>query len=67
MRLFYNKDLLKDDSKLIIEREESRHIVKVLRKKVGDTIYITNGKGILFTTKIDVINKNSTELTLIIF
>ena len=62
MRLFYNKDLTEDDSRLIIEREESRHIVRVLRKKVGDTIYVTNGKGILFTTKIDVINKNNTEL-----
>ena len=62
MRLFYNKDLLEDDSRLIIEREESRHIVRVLRRKVGDTIYVTNGKGILFTTKIDVINKNNTEL-----
>ena len=51
MRLFYNKDLSQDDSRLIIDREESRHIVKVLRKKVGDTIYITNGKGILFTTR----------------
>lgn len=65
MRLFYNKDILEDDSRLIIEREESRHIVKVLRKKVGDTIYVTNGKGILFTTKIDVINKNNTELKII--
>ena len=65
MRLFYNKDLLEDDSRLIIEREESRHIVRVLRKKVGDTIYVTNGKGILFTTKIDVINKNNTELKVI--
>jgi len=62
MRLFYNKGLTEDDSRLIIEREESRHIVRVLRKKVGDTIYVTNGKGILFTTKIDVINKNNTEL-----
>ena len=65
MRLFYNKDLLEDDSRLIIEREESRHMVRVLRKKVGDTIYVTNGKGILFTTKIDVINKNNTELKII--
>ena len=65
MRLFYNKNLLEDDSRLIIEREESRHIVKVLRKKVGDTIYVTNGKGILFTTKIDIINKNNTELKII--
>ena len=65
MRLFYNKNILEDDSRLIIEREESRHIVKVLRKKVGDTIYVTNGKGILFTTKIDIINKNNTELKII--
>ena len=65
MRLFYNKDLTEDDSRLIIEREESRHLVRVLRKKVGDTIYVTNGKGILFTTKIDVINKNNTELKII--
>lgn len=65
MRLFYNKDLSKDDSRLIIDREESTHIVKVLRKKIGDTIYITNGKGILFTTVIDIINKNSTELKII--
>ena len=46
MRLFYNKDLSQDDSKVIINRDESKHIVKVLRKKVGDTIYIANGKGI---------------------
>jgi 16S rRNA (uracil1498-N3)-methyltransferase len=65
MRLFYNKGLTEDDSRLIIEREESRHIVRVLRKKVGDTIYVTNGKGVLFTTKIDVINKNNTELKII--
>mgnify|MGYP000433075689 CR=1 FL=1 len=65
MRLFYNKDLSKDDSKVIINREESKHIIKVLRKKVGDIIFITNGKGILFTTKIKVINKNSTELKII--
>ena len=65
MRLFYNKDLSQDNSIVIINREESKHIVKVLRKKVGDTIYITNGKGILFTTKIDIINKNNIELKII--
>ncbi|MDC1491849.1 16S rRNA (uracil(1498)-N(3))-methyltransferase [Flavobacteriaceae bacterium] len=65
MRLFYNKDLSENDTRVIIEREESRHIVKVLRKKIGDKIYITNGKGILFTTEIDLINKNSTELKII--
>ncbi|MDA8685509.1 16S rRNA (uracil(1498)-N(3))-methyltransferase [Robiginitalea sp.] len=36
----------------VLEPEESRHIVKVLRKQVGDTLHITNGKGLLFYTEI---------------
>ncbi len=32
--------------------EESRHCIKVLRHKVGDTIHITNGNGTLYTCKL---------------
>jgi 16S rRNA (uracil1498-N3)-methyltransferase len=35
-----------------LDPEESRHAVKVLRKKAGDTLYITDGKGVLYTCKI---------------
>jgi 16S rRNA (uracil1498-N3)-methyltransferase len=35
-----------------LDPEESRHATKVLRKKGGDSIHITDGKGILYTCKI---------------
>lgn len=35
-----------------LDPEESRHAAKVLRKKAGDIIHITDGKGVLYTCKI---------------
>ena len=52
MQLFYNPDIKSADTSFIFDNEDSRHIVKVLRKKEGDKIQITNGKGHLFTSEI---------------
>lgn len=52
MQLFYNPDLSKDSNRITFDKDESRHIIKVLRKKNGDILYITNGKGLLFTSTI---------------
>ncbi len=52
MQLFYNKNIDKDTGLLTFSKGESRHIIRVLRKKEGDKIFITNGKGQLFTTQI---------------
>lgn len=52
MQLFYNPDISVNDDTFTFDREESRHIVKVLRKKTGDVIQLTNGKGSLFTAEI---------------
>ena len=54
MQLFYNKDLAADSKEIRFDKIESRHIVKVLRKKNGDTLYITNGEGLLFLAEISV-------------
>ncbi|MDG1041118.1 MAG: 16S rRNA (uracil(1498)-N(3))-methyltransferase [Polaribacter sp.] len=56
MQLFYNKDLTSKDSQFTFDKTESRHIVKVLRKKNGDILQITNGKNELFTVKILLAN-----------
>jgi 16S rRNA (uracil1498-N3)-methyltransferase len=48
--LFYQPDI--PQGVLYLDPEESRHCTKVLRKRVGDTIYITDGKGFLYTCKI---------------
>ena len=54
MQLFYNKDLVADSKEIRFDKIESRHIVKVLRKKNGDTLHITNGEGLLFVAEISV-------------
>ncbi len=52
MQLFYNPRLDNSASQFVFSPEESRHIIKVLRKKEKDTLLITNGKGYLFEAKI---------------
>lgn len=56
MQLFYNKDISTNDSQFTFDKTESRHIVKVLRKKDGDILHITNGKNELFMVKIILAN-----------
>jgi len=64
MQLFYNSTVNENTTQFSFEKEESRHIVKVLRKQVGDTLHITNGKGWLFSAEISIpnINKCTAEL-----
>lgn len=52
MQLFFNSELSTDSNQIQFSKEESRHIVKVLRKSVGDLLHITNGRGVLFTSEI---------------
>lgn len=52
MQLFYNPDLSDSTTQITFSKDESKHIVKVLRKSVGDILHITNGKGWLFKAEI---------------
>ena len=45
MQLFYNSEITTSLTSFQFDKEESKHMIKVLRKKEGDTIFITNGKG----------------------
>lgn len=56
MQLFYNPDITEETTNFHFDKTESRHIVKVLRKKEGDLLHITNGKGFLFEVEIVVAN-----------
>ncbi|MEM1408959.1 MAG: 16S rRNA (uracil(1498)-N(3))-methyltransferase [Bacteroidota bacterium] len=47
MLLFYQPDLVHGATYL--DREESRHCVKVLRKRQNDLIHITDGQGYLYS------------------
>jgi len=52
MQLFYNPDITEKTSQVAFSKDESKHIIKVLRKSIGDDLYITDGKGWLFTAQI---------------
>ena len=52
MQLFYNPSLDHSATQFIFPAEESKHIVRVLRKKEGDVLNITNGKGYMFEAEI---------------
>ena len=62
MQLFYTEQI---DEKISLSNEENKHIVKVLRKNVGDKINIINGKGFLFIAEIEEIKKNIVSLKVI--
>ena len=64
MQLFYSLDINENTLQFTFKKEESRHIVKVLRKNMGDTLHITNGNGWLFTAEISIpnINKCTAEI-----
>lgn len=65
MQLFYNADITSATSQFAFDKIESRHIVKVLRKKEGDTLHITNGQGYLFTCTIIVASDKKCLVTVI--
>jgi 16S rRNA (uracil1498-N3)-methyltransferase len=52
MQLFYDQHIAEHAQAHVIEAEESKHILRVLRKQIGDEIFITDGKGHLFKTEI---------------
>lgn len=62
MQLFYHPELTKDTETFTFDKEESRHIAKVLRKAVGDEIQITNGKGYIFEAVIEEILPKSCKV-----
>jgi len=50
MHLFYVTEQI--DGLLRFSEEESRHCVKVLRLKIGDDLYLTDGKGNLYKGRV---------------
>lgn len=64
MQLFYSPDILSGaiPQQVQLAEEESAHCVRVLRKKAGDTIQITDGRGGLFEA---VVNNNDPKKCLV--
>ena len=60
MQLFYTPDINSDEYTL--SKEESRHCIQVLRKKIGDLIYLVDGKGGIYKATLIGDNPKSCQL-----
>ena len=58
MQLFYNPNIDQSTESFSFDKEESKHIIKVLRKKDTDILFVTNGLGLLFKTEITLASDN---------
>jgi 16S rRNA (uracil1498-N3)-methyltransferase len=67
MQLFYNPNINETTESFSFDREESKHIIKVLRKKDTDILYVTNGLGFLFKTEITLASDNKCTVQIISF
>lgn len=65
MQLFYNSNIKKEDTTFTFDKEESNHIVKVLRKKESDLILLSNGNGSLFTCEITIASDKKCQVKIV--
>lgn len=65
MQLFYNPNIDNSASHFVFPTEESKHIVKVLRKVEGDILHITNGKGYLYKAEILVADQKKCKVAIV--
>lgn len=63
MQLFFQENI--SEPLTYLDEEESRHLVKVLRKKQGDQIRLTNGKGKVFDCVILEANAKKASLKIL--
>jgi 16S rRNA (uracil1498-N3)-methyltransferase len=67
MQLFYNPTITEATETFSFDKEESKHIIKVLRKKDTDILFVTNGLGFLFKTEITLASDSKCTVRILSF
>ena len=63
MPLFFQENI--QPPEIHLEPEESKHLIRVLRKKTGDSVELTDGNGNLYHCRIQDANPKKTSLLVI--
>ncbi len=53
------------NNRIIFSGDEFNHAFKVMRNNVGDELFLTDGEGSIYQSKIDLVNKTSAELEIL--
>lgn len=65
MRVFYDSNISNKVNDFTLSEEESKHIIKVLRLKVGDKIMLLNGVGGQFECEIEDAHPKKTKVKIV--
>ena len=60
MQVFYSNKII--DQSILIDGQEHHHLVKVLRKSVGDVVFVCDGNGLMLEAEIVSSSKKETVL-----
>jgi 16S rRNA (uracil1498-N3)-methyltransferase len=60
MQVFYSPNIVSD--KILVDQQEHIHLSKVLRKAIGDRVYVCNGRGLFVLAEIVSMSKKETVL-----
>jgi 16S rRNA (uracil1498-N3)-methyltransferase len=67
MQLFYTPNIDETTATFSFDKVESKHIIKVLRKKDTDILFVTNGEGYLFETEITLASDSKCTVKILSF
>lgn len=65
MQLFYQPTIVEGVKNFVFDKEESKHLYKVLRQKEGDKVMVTNGFGYLFEVVIELITESKCSVSIL--
>ena len=65
MNLFYSNDINEKNKEILLRDQEHTHLVKSLRFDVNEIVFITDGKGNKYKTKLVEKGKNTSKLEIL--
>lgn len=63
MQMFYTDQIF--DQQAIFAHEEMKHLTHSLRKKEGDTVFFTDGKGSLYSGLLDSVSRHEARVNIV--
>lgn len=60
--LFFDPDLDSGSDAVVLEGDEYRHLARALRVPVGETVFVTNGRGLIASCLVEEVDKRRARL-----
>ena len=65
MNLFYSEDINENNKQIFLRDQEHRHLVKSLRFDINEKVFVVDGKGNKYETKLVEKGRNTSKLEIL--